>query len=244
MTSAAAALSPAVDAASSPMSLARLEFFSEITPERMREIDAHCNFRNFAANEMILKRAATSEDALFLVEGEARVVYELDDGEEIPLAIIASRDVIGALSALDAEPRSASVIANKPSQVAIMPRSYFLEVLRHEQGVALRLLQRFSAIIRSLNTRVKDLSLLSPEQRLFSELLRLARSSDFPGQLQISDMPNHEDLASWSNTTREVVAFSIGTLARRGIVERKHKTLYIRDPEALRSMAGARYRVI
>jgi CRP-like cAMP-binding protein len=222
-------------------SLGSLDFFSEVSRERVAEIEARCDFRTFAPNEIILRKGSTTEDALFLLEGEARVVIELDGGEEIKLATIAGRDVIGALSALDGEARSASVVANKPSIVATMPRALFLDVLKRDQGVAFRMLQRFSAIIRSLNTRVKDLSLLSPEQRLYTELLRLARPlDDVPGQLAIQETPGHEDLASWANTTREVVAYSIGTLARRGIVERKHKTLYIRDPEALRGLAVAR----
>lgn len=225
----------------STQSLGTLDFFSEVARERLEEIEGQCEFRTFAPNEVILCAGSTTEDALFLLEGEARVVIELDEGEEIKLATIAGRDVIGALSALDGEGRSASVVANKRSLVATMPRPLFVEVLKQDQGVAFRLLQRFSAIIRSLNTRVKDLSLLSPEQRLYTELLRLARPLDeMPGQLAIQDTPGHEDLASWANTTREVVAYAIGTLARRGIVERKHKTLYIRDPEALRGLATAK----
>jgi CRP/FNR family cyclic AMP-dependent transcriptional regulator len=222
-------------------SLAVLDFFSEVLPERLAEIEQSCEFRTFAPNEIILRRGSTTEDALFLLDGEARVILELEDGEEIKLATIADRDVIGALSALDGEARSASVVASKPCSVGIMPRSLFVEVLKRDPGVAFRMLQRFSAIIRSLNTRVRDLSLLSPEQRLYTELLRLARPmEEAPGQIAIPDTPGHDDLASWANTTREVVAYSIGTLARRGIVERKHKTLYIRDPEALRSLATAR----
>jgi CRP/FNR family transcriptional regulator, cyclic AMP receptor protein len=223
-------------------SLAALDFFTEVQRERLAELEKLCEFRTFSPNEIILKRGSSTEDALFLLDGEARVVIEVEDGEEIKLATIGGRDVIGALSALDGEARSASVVANKPSIVATMPRSLFVEVLKRDQGVAFRLLQRFSAIIRTLNTRVKDLSLLSPEQRLYTELLRLARPiEETPGQLSILDTPGHDDLASWANTTREVVAYSIGMLARRGIVERKHKTLYIRDPEALRDLAAARH---
>jgi len=73
-------------------------------------------------------------------------------------------------------------------------------------------------------------------------MLRMARPSDGQGgPLAIGDMPNHDALATWANTTPDVVAFAIGSLARRGIVERKHKTLYIRDPDALRDLAGNRF---
>lgn len=225
-------------------SLGVLDFFSEVPHGRLEEIEAGCAFRSFAPDEVILDKGSVTEDALFLLDGEARVVIEVEGGEEIKLATIAGRDVIGALSALDGEARSARVVANKRSVVAIMPRPLFVDVLKRDQGVAFRMLQRFSAIIRSLNTRVRDLSVLSPEQRLYTELLRLARPlEEVPGQLAIVDTPGHDDLAAWANTTREVVAYVIGTLARRGIVERKHKTLYIRDPEALRRLAVAKVAV-
>jgi CRP-like cAMP-binding protein len=222
-------------------SLAILDYFSEVPPQRLAEIERQCEFRTFAPNEVVLPSGSTTEDALFLLDGEARVVIELEGGEEIKLATISDRDVIGALSALDGEARSASVVANKTSSVAIMSRSLFVDVLKRDPSVAFHMLQRFSAIIRKLNTRVRDLSLLSPEQRLYTELLRLARPfEETPGQLVVHDTPGHDDLASWANTTREVVAYAIGTLARRGIVERKHKTLYIRDPETLRALAAAK----
>jgi len=217
--------------------LAKLEFFAELPPERMAAIDALCDWHFFDRNQVILERSARSEDALFILGGEARVAFRLESGEEIKIAKVGPYDVIGALSAIDAEQRSADVIANSPSRVASMKRTDFIAMLRNEPAVALKLLERFARIIRSLNSRVKDLSLVTPEQRLYAELLRLARPSDGEAPLAVAEMPGHEQLADWANTTREVVACAIGSVARRGIVERKHKTLYIRDPEALRELA-------
>jgi CRP/FNR family cyclic AMP-dependent transcriptional regulator len=224
--------------------LARLECFAEVPHERVAEFDALCTWKMHGRDEVILERATDTQDALFIVGGEARVVYRLDDGGEIRLATLGPYDVIGALSAVDEEPRSATVIANKESCVATMHRDTFLGICRTEPGVALGLLQRFAAIIRNLNTRVKDLSLLTPQQRLYGEILRLARRSDhIEAPLAVAEMPPHDELAGWANTTRDVVAYEIGSLTRRGIVERKHKTLYIRDPEMLRNLAGGRYSI-
>jgi CRP/FNR family cyclic AMP-dependent transcriptional regulator len=217
--------------------LAKLDFFAELPAERMAAIDALCEWHIFERNEVILERSARSEDALFILGGEARVVFRMESGEEIKIAKVGPYDVIGALSAIDTEQRSADVVANSPSRVASMKRGDFITMLRNEPAVAMRLLSRFARIIRSLNTRVKDLSLVTPQQRLYGELLRLARPSDGEAPLAVAEMPNHEQLAEWANTTRDVVAFAIGSIARRGIVERKHKTLYIRDPEALRDLA-------
>jgi CRP/FNR family cyclic AMP-dependent transcriptional regulator len=217
--------------------LAKLDFFADLPPDRIADIDELCQWHLFERNEIILERSSKSDDALFLLTGEARVVFRLESGEEIKIAKVGAYDVIGALSAIDAEQRSADVIANSPCRVASMQRTDFIEVLRHEPRVSVRLLHRFAKIIRGLNTRVKDLSLVTPQQRLYGELIRLARPADGEAPLAVPEMPHHDQLAEWANTTRDVVAFAIGSIARRGIVERKNKTLYIRDPEALRELA-------
>ena len=82
-----------------------------------------------------------------------------------------------------------------------------------------------------------DLSLLSPDQRVYHELLRLAHPDEGVSQdWIINQLPSHREIASWANTSREAVAYVIGNLARRGIIERKHKTLYIHDYPALQAM--------
>jgi CRP/FNR family cyclic AMP-dependent transcriptional regulator len=217
--------------------LGSLDFFAEVPKERMVAIDHLCNWHYYEKDEVILDPSPCA-DALFMVGGDARVVFRVESGEEIKVASVGPYDVVGALSAIDEEPRSAIVIANARSCIARMPRADFLKIIAAEPSVALRLLKRFGKIIRGLNAKVRDLSLITPEQRLYNELLRLARPSDGDAPLAVNEMPNHEELAGWANTTRDVVAFAIGSLARRGIVERKHRTLYIRDPQALRELAG------
>src|SRR6185437_12404981 len=127
---------------------------------------------------------------------------------EIRLSTLGPYDVIGE------EARAATVIANKESWVAIMDRALFLEILSTEPGVALALLQRFAGIIRTLNTRVRDLSLSTPQQRLYGEILRLARGTGHDETpLAVPELPHHNELAAWANTSRDVVAYEIGALA-------------------------------
>ena len=88
---------------------------------------------------------------------------------------------------------------------------------------------------------MRDLSLSTPQQRLYGEILRLARGTGHDETpLAVPELPHHNELAAWANTSRDVVAYEIGALARRGIVERKHRTLYIREPETLRNLASGR----
>jgi len=220
---------------SSDRSLTKLECFAEVPRERVKLFDASCRWELFPRDAVILDASAGPGDAVFLVGGEARVVYRLENGGEIRLSTLGPYDVIGE------EARAATVIADKESWVATMERALFLDILSSQPGVALALLQRFAGIIRTLNTRVRDLSLSTPQQRLYGELLRLARGTGhLETPLAVAELPHHDELAAWTNTSRDVVAYEIGALARRGIVERKHRTLYIHEPETLRNLASGR----
>jgi hypothetical protein len=110
--------------------------------------------------------------------------------------------------------------------------------MRHSQ-VALELLRRWAMIIRKLDDKISYLSTGSPDQRVYGQLVRLARfdKSD-DGRWAIRDLPSHQELAVWAQTSREVVASVIGELVRRGVAERRTKTLYINDYGALKDMIG------
>ncbi len=51
-------------------------------------------------------------------------------------------------------------------------------------------------------------------------------------------LPKHEEIASWSGTSRDDVAMAIGHLAREDIVGRKHKALVIKDYNRLQMLVN------
>jgi len=171
-------------------------------------------------------------------------------GESVIVVSLAHRyrPVLGTLfidsfelteSAFSRPRRSASVIANEDSGVAVLPGSEFRGFLMQHGDLALKYLERFANIVRGLDNRVTDMSVLQPDKRVYNQLLRLSRlRENTADEWVIEELPSHREIASWTSTTREVVAYVIGSLSRRNIIERKQKTLYVRDVRALRAMAG------
>jgi len=103
---------------------------------------------------------------------------------------------------------------------------------------SLALLKRFAGFIRTLNTRLTTLSTLTPHQRIYYELLRICEPNTLgDGSWIIVNIPNHAEIASWVGTEKEIVAEAIGKLARDGVVERKHRSLVIRDHARLQRLA-------
>ncbi len=221
------------------MSLAGITMLRRLSDEERRTVEGQCLFRRIAPGAIVLDRFTSSDAVYFIVSGTARVVHYVADHQEITIATISAGDAIGEISAIDGLGRSATVVAEEECAVAELPREQFQALLIRRGDVALELLQRWAGTIRNLSEKVSHLSIGSPDQRVYAELVRLARAEK-PGSDRwlIRDLPSHQELAQWAQTSREVVAGALGLLLRRGIAERRTKTLHINDYKALTELVG------
>ncbi len=104
-------------------------------------------------------------------------------------------------------------------------------------GGTVALLRRLSEVIRLADERITDLSSLGAAQRVCLELLRLAERDPVVGKnWVVYPLPTQANIASRIGTTRETVARMISRLSADGIVERKSKSLYIRDRDRLEAL--------
>jgi CRP/FNR family transcriptional regulator, cyclic AMP receptor protein len=204
------------------------------------ELDAaarDCAWKSYAIQEQIIDRQSESTDVFFVVEGRVRVVNYSVSGREITLDDIDTGGHFGELAAIDSAPRSASVMALTPCQMAIMTQDRFVDLVEQHPAVALKVMRDLAAIVRNSTMRIMDLSTLAANNRVQADLLRLAGSNMIDGdQASISPIPVHGDVASRVSTTRETVARVMNDLARKGVVERLKDALLVNDVEQLREM--------
>jgi CRP-like cAMP-binding protein len=163
-----------------------------------------------------------------------------DTEREVALADVLAGNYFGELAAIDRMKRSARVVATRDTVLASLDGETFLELMREQSEVALRVLERLTRIIRNLDQRVTQLSTQDETQRVLGELVRLAVPDPAkPDNWHIPDLPNHKEIAAWSGTSRETVAQAIGELARQGVVRRKSMGLAICDWQRLQLLARA-----
>ena len=192
------------------------------------------------ANEQILDRDSENRDVFFVVKGEVRVVNYSRSGREIAYARVGPGGYFGELAAIDGQSRSASIVAAEECLVAALPPDVFVGLLADSPDLTVRVLKRLSGIIRSCDDRIMDLSTLRAVQRVYIELLQLAElDAATQSHWVIYPMRTQNMIASRAGTTRETVARVLGQLTTAGIVERKAKTLYVRDRARLEFLADA-----
>ena len=220
-----------------PASLDPVALLAPLAPTDRAALARQCKWRRFEEGEQIVDRLGDTHDLCFVVEGRARVVNHSISGREISFDDVEPGGFFGEMSAIDGQPRSATVIALAPTLVAFLSPKRFEELVQDTPRIGLAVMKRLAAMVRSSTERIMDLSTLGANNRIHAELLRLARPDAKGGNSAvISPIPVHSDIASRVSTTRETVARVLSDLARDGVVERGETALQIRDLRALRRM--------
>ena len=219
-------------------SLAGIKLLVNLPPDELAMVEQRCRWWRFAPGEQIIDRDSDNRDVFFVAAGQVRIVNFSTSGREIAYATIEPGSYFGELSAIDGQRRSANVVAVTDCDLASISPAIFLKLLVKHPSVAMSVLQRLASIVRISDDRIMDLRTLRAVQRVYVELLRLTQPDAAVKNLSvIRPMLSHSEIASRASTTRETVARVLGQLAHAGIVERKHRALYIRDKDKLEKLA-------
>jgi CRP-like cAMP-binding protein len=220
--------------------LGGIGLFAGLGPEAIDVIARQCRWRRFDAGAQVFDAGNDTLDVYFVISGMVRILTNGPDNREVALADIGEGQYFGELAAIDGMKRSAQVVATMDTVLASMDGPTFLALLRRHPELALRVLDRLTRIIRNLDTRVTELSTQGESQRIYEQLLRLARPDPTtPQSWIIDDLPNHKEIAAWSGTSREAVAQAIGELSRNGVVRRRGMGLMVFDWPRLSRLAAA-----
>ena len=196
--------------------LAGLILLEDESPETIAELAAVCRWETYGEGDLIFDRTDTSTDVYFIVKGSVRVVGHAKSGQEVAFIDLAAGQHFGELSALDNMVRSATLYTLEDSMLAIVSGAVFVEFLRGHPAMALRLMDYFVSMIRTLNSRVVGLSTTSVIQRVYGEILQLAEPDPSnPRRWIINVMPKHKEIAVWAGITPETVAK--GSVPGRGV---------------------------
>ncbi|MDH4325440.1 MAG: Crp/Fnr family transcriptional regulator [Betaproteobacteria bacterium] len=208
-----------------------------LSPARLEALARECAWRNFAAEQSIISRAAPDRDLYFIVSGRVRVTTYSAAGRQVTFRDFGPGEHFGEVAAIDGLARSADVVGLQGGLLASLPPAALSRLLRDEPVLAERLLRDFAKLVRRLSARVIDLSTLGVHQRLHAELLRLAREAGITGnRARIEPAPKHADLASQVSTYREQITRELSSLAKAGVLGKDGRALVVLDVARLQKM--------
>src|SRR4029077_7513288 len=98
----------------------------------------------------IFDQDSEGRDVHFIVVGKVRLLTGVEGGEPMTLAEVPSGEIFGELAAIDQRPRSARAVGACDTVLGSIDGPVLISLLEYCPVVAIRLMKRLAAIIRSM----------------------------------------------------------------------------------------------
>ncbi len=196
------------------------------------EIDALAELaftRSFTKGQLIIL-VAESGDSLFIIrKGQVKVSLLHEDGREFILSLLGEGEFFGELALLDDRPRSANVVATEDTELIILKRTDFQELVNRVPAIAVSLLEELAGRLRRTDEQVGGLALLNVYSRVAKTILRMASDSGVETSegVLIEHRPTHQQLANMAGTTRETVTRALKQLEDEGYIHCRGREILI-----------------
>jgi CRP/FNR family cyclic AMP-dependent transcriptional regulator len=188
--------------------------------------------RVYRKGSVIFSEGDRSEWVAFLVKGSVKASCFAADGRETVMNVVGAGELLGDLSAIDGEPRSATVIAMETTEAVVVGADDFGRFLEEHPSATVTLLRTVTHRLRLSDRRRAEfgsLDVVSRLARLIIELSDLYGTGD--GDIGVA--LTQEELAGWTGASREAVVKALRQLRDRGWIETARRRIKILDRDAL-----------
>lgn len=218
--------------------LERFALFSGLERAALDRLARYARRVTLKKGEQLFDQGDPSDGCYTVLEGVFKVSVPLSDGKETLLNIVGAGDVIGEIGLIDAQPRSATVTALKPGELAFLASRDFKHVADANPGIYMHMLQILSARVRTSTEAAMTHTTLPLHGRLARVFLRLAEGfgeNVEGGRVLIRHKCTQEDLARMTGAARENINRQIKGWVEDGSLSRISSYYCIENEEKLRS---------
>lgn len=153
--------------------LAKMQLFSRLTERELLRVMQAAEIREFKPGDVIMKEGDKGDELFIVLSGKVAVVRG-----EATLAHLGPGEHVGEMALIRAVPRSASVLAEVDTEMVVIKRSDFFEILRREHELAIKFLWQFLGVLadrldatsRELRTAREEANVEDITNEIFPEM--------------------------------------------------------------------------
>jgi CRP-like cAMP-binding protein len=220
--------------------LERTRLFRGLPLATIRQISALSIRRSYCDGAIVFSQAGPGDALYGVVTGKIRISASSPRGREVFLNIMEPGDTFGEIALLDGRRRTATASATVPSELIIITRDHFLELLEREPKLVSHVVQLLCERIRWTSGLAEDSALLGVPARLARRLLSL-------GSLHGRETPNgielgisQEEIARFLGLSRQVVNQYLQNWKLQRWLTLGRGKMVIVDAHALRGVVAGR----
>lgn len=215
------------------------EFWQLLTAGEAERLRAQAIERRWERGAVMIRETERSDHVVVLLSGRVKVLSVTPSGGEVLLAVRGPGALLGELSAIDRNPRSATVQALQPVAALVVPTPAFEAYLKSEGRVAFLLMRMLVARLRDADLKRIEFGAFDTTGRVAARLVEMAErfGQADPDGVRISLSLSQDELAGWTGASREAVSKALRVLRDNGWITTSRLRVVVRDLESLRKRA-------
>ena len=205
-----------------------VNIFSHLSDEKIDEIKKFFTLREYPKGSMIILEEEYGDVVFLVKKGTVKITRVNDEGKEVILSLMGENDMVGEMSVIDGESRSANVLAQENCELYAIRSEDFLSLLKENFEISFSLMGELANRIRKSDQHIEALSLSDAEHRIGVSILNLAEELGVivKGKVTIDNLPFQQDIANMSGTSRETVSRILKLFEDRNtLVKKGHKLM-------------------
>ncbi|MGC4773090.1 Crp/Fnr family transcriptional regulator [Micromonospora sp. DT44] len=194
--------------------------------------------RQVPAGQIVIHEGLREAHLVLLEEGLTKVTATLPDGRSALLSLRVGGDLVGEMSALNNEPRSATVTTCGPAKYSVIQPDRFKRFLKEHPDAALELAAMVSDRLRWSNRRRIDFTSYPVKPRVARVIAELCRTHGRQGidGIVIDVRLTQPDLATICGASETSIQKVLRELRTDGLVDTDYRRITVRDLSGLRKL--------
>jgi CRP-like cAMP-binding protein len=190
-----------------PLALREIPLFAGLEPPMLSSINEKLRKHRYATGTTVITADTPGESVFIIYQGTVKIKADQPNGREVIVAILGAGALVGEMSLIDRQDRSADVVTQEESILLWLDRQTFSELVNNEPVVGRNLLGILTRRLRLSTEQIQALCTLDVYGRVARQLLAFA---DLYGRaatngIQIPIRLTQSDIAGLVGASRERV---------------------------------------
>lgn len=219
--------------------LRKIPLFSELSIEQLREISTISTIKKYPKNKIIFLEGDYYRGFFILLKGAVKIFKVSSEGKESVFHIVKPLSVFADIPLFEGSNYPINAQTIKESMMIFIPKEGFMELLKMNPNISLKMLAGFAKRLKALVNQVEDLSTKEIKNRLAKYLIK---------EIEISGTQNLAEpfiklslpkstIASYIGTITETLSRSLKKLQDEDIIRVSGKKIFVNDLKRLKELA-------
>jgi CRP-like cAMP-binding protein len=209
--------------------LRQIPLFRDLSPDHLEKVSALLQEKSYGENRVLFHAKEQGSSLFILKSGRVKVTLTDRHGKEVILRVLLPGEFFGEMALLDGDPRSATVTAIERSQVFILERASFLQLIQQDPQWSLKMLATLSRRLRKANEKIGAAMFSDAYGKVSRVLLDLIPEGGMtsPNGIWVDLKLTRQELAAMAGVTRETFIRILKELEKAGSIRVEGKQVVI-----------------